>query len=193
MIESGIKVLDVGCGSGTVTNEIAKRFPESEVYGLDILEDVIQKARENAEAECLTNVIFVCCDAAALPSNWTDRFDYAFAFSILHHFADPPKALKEILRVLSLGGAISVVDPNAHSNLEDNLVNNVAHANALYALSVLYDVPTTLAMGDGIALGAAFGREKTTEMLHQAGYHISSITEGMGAHLHYLCMKSPQE
>ena len=191
LLESGIKVLDVGCGPGVSTIEMAKRFPKSEIYGLDLSEDGITGARDNAKVEGLTNATFICTDVSSLPPDWTAEFGYAFAHMVIHDLADPLRTLKEILRVLTPGGTLSVLDPKAHSKLEDNLVEDREHSSMLYSISMMNCVPTSLCMGEGAALGAVLGKERAKELLETSGYHVASINKAIGGSLHYLCIKSP--
>ncbi|XP_071805257.1 S-adenosylmethionine-dependent methyltransferase Rv2258c-like [Asterias amurensis] len=191
-LESGIKVLDIGCGPGASTLEFAKHFPKSTIYGLDLSESGIKNAQEVAKASGLTNTVFRCQDVSSLPSDWTSQFDYAFAHMVIHDLADPTRVLKEILRLLTPGGALSVLDPNAHSKLEDNISEENEHASMLYTISMMNCIPACLSQneGKGAALGAALGREKATLLLEGAGYHVKSITTALGGSLHYLCFKS---
>ncbi len=189
-LESGIKVLDIGCGPGASTLELAKHFPQSTIYGMDLSETGIKNAQEVAKASGLTNAVFLCQDVSSLPSDWTSEFGYAFAHMVIHDLSDPPRVLKEILRALTPGGALSVLDPNASSKLENNIVEEHVHASSLYTISMMNCIPTCLSGGEGAALGAVLGREKAKELLEGVGYHVKSISKALGGSLHYLCLKS---
>ncbi|XP_038060960.1 uncharacterized protein LOC119731772 isoform X1 [Patiria miniata] len=187
-LESGLNVLDIGCGAGTSTIEIAKRFPKSHVHGLDFSVTGIKEAQAKADAAGLTNATFICQDVTTLPADWTDKFGYAFAHMVIPNLTDPHRVLKGILRVLTPGGALSVVDPKSHSTLKGNLSEDVKHSHMLYSISLLNCVPASLCKGEGAALGAAMGREKGQALIENAGFNISSISDALGAQ-HYLCIK----
>ncbi len=55
---------DLYCGSGAFGLVLAKRFPQARFFGLEIDRDAIRAAKANAEANGLTNISFVCADAA---------------------------------------------------------------------------------------------------------------------------------
>ena len=186
-------MIDVGCGPGSSTLTLAKRFPKSQIYGLDQAEKPLIKAREEAKSIGLTNAIFVCTDVATLPADWTGQYGYAFAHMIIHDLADPPKVLKEILRVLTPGGVLSVFDPKLESDLQDNISHtsrNLAYATStFYAVSMMNCVPTSLFTEGGAGLGVGFGRRKMTELLKEIGFAVTAVGDGMEGSWHFLCNK----
>jgi len=66
-LESGIRVADVGCGTGFSVNLMAQRFPRSAFVGYDFSEAAIARARQEAAAMGVANVSFVVQDVARLP------------------------------------------------------------------------------------------------------------------------------
>ncbi|CAH1783905.1 unnamed protein product [Owenia fusiformis] len=105
--EEGIQVLDIGCGTGSLSIKMAKLFPRSEVKGVDLSEESIKKAKENVN---VPNVSFGTADATELDSNWTEKFDYVVSSFVLHHVSPLTTALGEIRRVLKPGGWLSVME-----------------------------------------------------------------------------------
>jgi ubiquinone/menaquinone biosynthesis C-methylase UbiE len=104
-IDSGMKVLDVGCGTGILTRLAAARLTEAgQAVGIDLSEGVLQKGRELAAAEGLHNrVAFRSGDAEELP--FEDRsFDVVISLYALRHLPDPVRALRAMKRVLVPGG-----------------------------------------------------------------------------------------
>ena len=115
---SGIKgemILDIGSGFGTLTMELAKNNPDSQVYGLDLHDSLTGQAQMNAEVLGIENVEFRTGSAYALPFEG-DYVDTATCFFMLHHLEDIKFALFEIKRVLKKGGSLTAVEPLAHQH-----------------------------------------------------------------------------
>ena len=99
------KVLDVGCGPGTITTDLADRVPQGHVTGIDAAQEVIEQARELAGDRA--NVDFATGDVYAL--DYPDgAFDVVHAHQILQHLGDPVRALREMRRVTKPGGLVAV-------------------------------------------------------------------------------------
>jgi SAM-dependent methyltransferase len=101
------RVLDVGCGPGTITAGLADRVPRGRVTGLDASEQVIEQAR--ARAADRPNLGFTTGDVYAL--DYPDAaFDVVFAHQVLQHLSDPVRALREMIRVTRPGGLVAARD-----------------------------------------------------------------------------------
>lgn len=99
-------ILDVGCGSGKLTCDIARNVQQGSVVGLDNNTESLSKVREYAAAEGITNVNFIEGDILSL--NYPDdAFDIVHARHVLH-YVDALSALKEMRRVTKLGGIVAV-------------------------------------------------------------------------------------
>lgn len=107
-VEPGQRILDVGCGTGTPTVQLA-RTADVEVVGVTVSRDQVRRATEYAEREGVADrVTFLHADAMNLPME-SDSFDAAFALeSILH--MDRVRALRSVGRVVRPGGRIAVTD-----------------------------------------------------------------------------------
>lgn len=108
-LRAGLDVLDVGCGPGTITVDIAARVTPGRVLGIDPSAEVIDQARTNAERVSADNVRFATGDAYALDAA-DDSFDVAHAHQVLLHLSDPPAALRELMRVVCPGGIVAARD-----------------------------------------------------------------------------------
>jgi SAM-dependent methyltransferase len=107
----GQSLLDVGCGPGTITLDLARRVAPGEVVGIDAAAAVIEDARAAAARTepPVDNVRFATGDVYAL--EWPDAsFDVVHAHQVLQHLSDPVAALREMRRVLRAGGTLAVRD-----------------------------------------------------------------------------------
>ena len=102
-LHSGTKVLDVGCGPGPITLDVAKKVNPGSVVGIDLGNKMIQKARESTENSQVKNVTFQVGDASSLEFS-EDTFDVAYSLNMLVFHRDPVKALQEQKRVTKRGG-----------------------------------------------------------------------------------------
>jgi ubiquinone/menaquinone biosynthesis C-methylase UbiE len=109
-IQSGQSVLDVGCGTGTLTLLITQTQPDAIAYGLDMDTEALDIAREKAEKLGET-IILQQGTAACLPYP-DESFDRVFASLMLHHLTrqDKQQSLRETFRVLKPGGELHVAD-----------------------------------------------------------------------------------
>jgi len=96
-------VLDIGCGDGRITAELAQRVPRGRVVGVDISPGMIAAARETHE-RLHRNLTFEVADAKAL--SFEPEFDLVFSTSALHWVKDHLEVLKGIRHALKPGGKI---------------------------------------------------------------------------------------
>lgn len=104
-LKPGASVLDAGCGSGSMSRQIAKAQPDATVVGVDLREPYLDFARRKAASENLTNVKFEKGDVRALP--FADAtFDIVWHKYLLQWVGDPQAAMCEFTRVTKPGGLI---------------------------------------------------------------------------------------
>jgi SAM-dependent methyltransferase len=102
-------LLDIGCGPGTITADLAARVAPGPVIGVDQSADVLDVARAEAQRRNLSNVSFGTADVHKLDFP-DDTFDVVHAHQVLQHVADPVRALREMRRVCRPGGVIAARD-----------------------------------------------------------------------------------
>lgn len=107
-LRAGQALLDVGCGPGTITVDLAERVAPGQVVGLDVSPDPLAEARELA-ARRRVPVEFAVGDVYALDAA-DDSFDVVHAHQVLQHLTDPVAALREMARVCRPGGVVAVRD-----------------------------------------------------------------------------------
>jgi len=174
-LTAGIRVADIGCGTGHTTNLLARAFPTSALVGYDLAEDAIDRGRTEAAEWGLPNATFEVLDVTQLS---TDKpFGAAFAFDAIHDQADPAGVLARVFEVLSPGGVFVMFDIRASSHLEQNVGNPLAPW--LYAVSTLHCMTVSLAC-DGAGLGTVWGEELALEMLATAGFVDIEVHEAPG-------------
>ena len=104
-----LDVLDVGCGPGNITIDLARVVPSGHVTGIDLSPQVINLARELQHQSEVTNVRFDVGDVYGL--SFADRsFDVVYAHQVLQHLSNPVVALTEMRRVLRDDGLVAVRD-----------------------------------------------------------------------------------
>lgn len=105
-IKPGMRILDVGCGPGTISIDFAKLVPQGHVVGVENSPEVLVEARAAAAAQGVTNIEFVVGDIHAL--DFPDgTFDIAHAHQVLQHISDQASALREMRRVTKSGGLVA--------------------------------------------------------------------------------------
>jgi ubiquinone/menaquinone biosynthesis C-methylase UbiE len=107
-LRPGLDILDVGCGPGTITLDLAARVAPGRVLGLDVSADPLDEARA-AAGRAGVDVEFRTGDVYALDLP-DDSFDVVHAHQVLQHLTDPVAALREMARVCRPGGLIAVRD-----------------------------------------------------------------------------------
>lgn len=108
-LKPGLSILDIGCGPGTITIDLAKLVAPGEVIGVDVSSDVVEQARANRAADGQTNVSFTTGSGYEL--GYADSsFDVVHAHQVLQHVSDPVEMLREMHRVCRPGGIVAVRD-----------------------------------------------------------------------------------
>ncbi|MEU7020111.1 methyltransferase domain-containing protein [Streptomyces sp. NPDC046203] len=109
-LRPGQRVLDVGCGPGTISADLAARVaPGGLVVAVDPASDVLDTAKAVVAERGLDNVEFAVADVHALDFA-DDSFDVVHAHQVLQHVGDPVRALREMRRVCRPGGVVAVRD-----------------------------------------------------------------------------------
>lgn len=164
-LREGIKVIDVGCGSGRAIALLAANFPKSYFTGLDISDEAVAVANKTAKNENLKNTEFFVHDTAE--SFASGEYGLITAFDAIHDQSKPDQVLKNIYEALTPGGTFLMQDVAASSNVENNMDHPIAPF--LYTISCMHCMSVSLA-GGGPGLGAMWGKEKALEMLNSAGF-----------------------
>ena len=108
-LSPGMSVLDIGCGPGTITVDLARRVAPGPVTGLAAVSAMVEQADAALESTDVTNCSFRTGDVYNLYFD-DDSFDVVHAHQVLQHLTDPVAALSEMARVAKPGGIIAVRD-----------------------------------------------------------------------------------
>ncbi len=108
-LTASAKLLDVGCGPGTITVDLARRVSPGQVVGIDVSSKIIDHAAKLAADEGVHNVSFQIGDVYALDFA-NASFDIVHAHQVMQHLARPIAAMAEIRRVLRPGGVFAARD-----------------------------------------------------------------------------------
>ena len=108
-LRAGQRLLDVGCGPGTITKGFAERVgAEGHVTAIDTVDAVLEQAE--AVLAGLGNVTVSAESVYDLSAHADGSFDVVHAHQVLQHLADPVGALREMRRVCATGGVVAVRD-----------------------------------------------------------------------------------
>lgn len=106
-LHAGTRVLDVGCGPGTITVDIARHVAPGTVMGIDPSAGVVAAAQRDIP-DGIDNVAFTTGDIYTFAD--ADGFDVVHAHQVLQHLPDPVGALRAMQRVAKPGGIVAARD-----------------------------------------------------------------------------------
>lgn len=114
--QDGWTMLDVGCGGGATLKRLLKRSKNSQIYGIDISKESVEKARK-VNAKLLDKRVFVAQGSVEKLPYDNDIFDLVTAVETIYFWPNLPACLQEVRRVLKPGGRfaimVEVVDSNS--------------------------------------------------------------------------------
>jgi ubiquinone/menaquinone biosynthesis C-methylase UbiE len=117
MIAPNMRVLDVGCGGGRFAIQLAERYPDISVVGLDFSPEQIVRAKRRGAA-LSERVSFVEGNAIDMPFT-SGEFDLVYSLGSLKHWPDPVQGLRECTRVLGVGGRLWLAEGDRGCRHED--------------------------------------------------------------------------
>jgi len=97
-------VLDIGCGTGRLTEKLLQRVPRGRVLAIDLSSNMIQVARDYLKPSFASRAHLVIADGAALPV--ADRADAIFSTATFHWVVDHPRLFHSLHRALKPGGQL---------------------------------------------------------------------------------------
>jgi ubiquinone/menaquinone biosynthesis C-methylase UbiE len=103
-LQPGARVLEVGCGRGAGAGLLLEEFHPDTVHAMDLDWEMIKRAKKYLSSRQRERIFMHTADVEYLP--YRDKvFDAVFGFGVLHHVPDWRRGLKELARVLKVGGS----------------------------------------------------------------------------------------
>lgn len=122
-------MLDIGCGGGATLQRLLKRSKKAKVYGIDISEESVAKAKK-INAEALDKQVFVTQGSAEKLPYDDGMFDVITAVETVYFWPNLPHCLKEVRRVLKPGGRFAIMIEVLDS---DSVWTNVVEGMTAYS------------------------------------------------------------
>ena len=170
-LPAGAKILDVGCGSGWLSEYFARLGYD--VTGIDISDDLIRMARERVESvpynldhETSLSCRFLTHDIEIAPLE--EKFDAVICYDSLHHLVDERAVFRHLAAMLDVGGLLFILEghkPSAGSATEDELRDVMRQYGTLESpfsadyLRALLNEHGLAVVGDYVSVNGLFERE----------------------------------
>ena len=164
----GVKVADIGCGSGSILLLLAAAFPNSEFHGYDISIHALARAEENVAAAGVSNTMFHNAVADPLPPS--GDFALVLTTDVLHDMTNPRGTAFSIRAALADDGVWLISDIKAKDTFAENVEKNPMAA-LMYGFSMLACLGSATSEPNGEALGTlGFTKSVAAEIARDAGF-----------------------
>jgi SAM-dependent methyltransferase len=165
------RILDLGCGLGWSTINLARAYPQARIHGLDLDESSILEAWAAAEqAGVADRVLFSTGDGAGLLA--TEAYHLVCIFEALHDMAHPVEALRRVRAALEPGGVVLVAD----ERVADSFTapgDEIERLN--YCWSVLHCLPATRAESPSVDAGTVLRSDTVRRYAAEAGFSRTEV------------------
>ena len=111
LLQSDFRILEVGCGPGSITIGLATRVPRGVVVAVDCERSQVRLAKERAKELDISNIRFVVGDASGFHCE-ENNFDLVFSHALFEHLSDPETTLHHLRTYLRSGGLIALRSPD---------------------------------------------------------------------------------
>jgi len=165
-LKQGGKVAEVGCGLGWSSISLARGFPRTTIDSIDVDEESIRQARNNASQEGVADrVRFLHSPIEDL--DISETYDLVTAFECLHDMPYPVQALRRMREMAGPNGSVLIADEAAGESLEEN--RNLL-GSFYYNCSVLHCLPQALVTPGAAGTGTAIKPSTVRQFATEAGF-----------------------
>lgn len=173
VLERGANVADVGCGCGSSTIALAKRFPNSQFFAYELSPESLRVMRTKVQQEYLTNV--TVCNVAETGMDQGPKFDFVYTHDVLHDMTNPQLLIQKVHASLSKRGVWIIVDVDCHGSLHENLSKPSAATSFGFSCLLCLSSSTSEAGGEGLGT-LGFHEALARKWMEEAGFaHFSTM------------------
>ncbi|BFZ07745.1 hypothetical protein BsWGS_10784 [Bradybaena similaris] len=170
-LESGIDVIEVGCGTTPMLAKLAQMFPESSFTASDNLKSLVDQ--QKAKMSHLPNVECAIIDLCS-PDNLPDKqYDWVYCVNVIHNVPNPPEALRTIRKLVKPGGIftmIGFVSSGSHIGDRGKLA-----LSSVYTVSAFICIPESFQQPDSHPMGTLWGTQTAVDLLTDAGFGVTTV------------------
>ena len=166
-------ILDLGCGFGKHSREVAKLYPNSKIFGIDMDERSIEHAKKEISTCGPNNIEYFCTKGGNLPKEWIEKFDFVIINDVLHDSYEVDDILKETKRVLKADGYAAAYDPPV-SSCHLKVVQDVL-AQFYLPCSFFHCLPVSSMGPSGEGLGIGWGYERKKQKIEEHGFRLIQV------------------
>ena len=175
-VQPHMHILDVGCGPGSITVDLAAMLSQGNVTGIEIGLDILAQARTLASERGLSNVLFEEGDVSDLKYP-EDTFDITHAHQVLQHLSDPAQALREMRRVTKPGGIVACREGEMGSSMAFPDTEGVLKTSDLFVKTAKNHGSSPDAGRKLVAYAVEAGFERSNVAVTASTYCVSSREE----------------
>ncbi len=163
-IRPNLSAVDLGCGTGELTSRLADALPASDVFGLDLSDKMLERAKQYARP----GLRFESGDQAHL----TGSFDLIFSNAALQWTENHPALLGNLYNCLNSGGQLAVQVPSNHMHISHHIIREVAGQE-----------PFRSALNDYIRQAPVLSIEEYAQLLFELGAQDITVFEKVYPHV----------
>ncbi|CAG5131722.1 unnamed protein product [Candidula unifasciata] len=170
-LESGIDVLEVGCGRGRMLAKLARMFPESSFTASDKVQSLQDWQKTNLSY--IPNVKYDMLDLSCPSDLPSKQYDLVYCVNVIHDVPDPLEALKTVRKLTKPGGVFTMIDfATSGSPIGDKGNMLVAF---LYSVGTFMSVPESFQREDSQAMGCCWGKQRAVDLATAAGFTVDVV------------------
>src|SRR3954447_19174020 len=163
-VREGLRVVDLGCGTGELTRRLADVLPGSNVLGIDNSPQML----ERAEKEARPGLRFELAAIESVRGEW----DLVFSHAAIHWLEDHPALVPRLLGMMRPGGQLAVQMPSNHGHVTHRLIQEIAD-----------EEPFCSALGGWVRRSSVLSIDRYAEILYSSGARDITVFEKVYPHV----------